>query len=63
MEFVFSRLENLKINFDKKSSRFFFYNKLIEWYVNSSLRRQVVYEMTGFCYLFPASDIVVTLVK
>ncbi|MDP2655099.1 MAG: methyltransferase domain-containing protein [bacterium] len=62
-EFAFDRLEDLRINFDKQSSRFFFYNRLIEWYVNSSPRRQVVYEMSGFCYLFPASDIEVTLVK
>jgi len=62
-EYAFSRLEDLRINFDKKSSRFFLYNRLVEKYVNSSARRREVYEMSGFCYLFPASDITVTLVK
>jgi SAM-dependent methyltransferase len=62
-EYAFEELKGLRINFDKTSSRFFFYNRLIERYVNSSPRRQVIYEMTGFCYLFPASDILATLVK
>lgn len=62
-DFVFEQLRDLRINFDKTSSRFFFYNRLIERYVNSSPRRQIVYEMTAFCYLFPASDVEVTLIK
>ena len=62
-EYAFSELKDIHLSFDKTSSRFFFYNKLIEWYVNSSSRRRVVYEMSGFCYLFPASDIILTLVK
>lgn len=62
-EFAFSKLEDLGIYFDKKSSRFFFYNYFIEWFVNRTPRSQVVYEMTGFCRLFPAADIRVTLVK
>ncbi len=62
-EFAFSKLSDLHIGFDKKSSKFFFYNHLIEWFVNRTPRSQIVYEMTGFSRLFPASDIRVTLTK
>ena len=62
-DFVFDRIEYLKLNFDKTSARIFRWRKLMEWWVNSSPRRRLKYEMTGRCYLIPASDIEIILVK
>ena len=62
-DFAFSHLENRRINFDKSSSLFFRYRRLIEWFVNRSPRRQELYEMSGLSWRFPAADITITLVK
>jgi len=62
-DFAFERIENLRLNFDKTSARLFRWRKLMEWWVNSSPRQRLKYEMTGRCYVVPASDIVVTFVK
>ena len=62
-DFAFSRLENLRLNFDKSSSRVLFYNRFIEWIFNLTPRQRVFYEMTGLSWMFPAADITVTLVK
>ncbi len=61
-DFVFSRIISRRITFEK-SSRFFFYNKIVEWCVNKSLTRQMRFESTGFSRLFPAENIIIELIK
>jgi SAM-dependent methyltransferase len=61
--YAFDHWEKRYLNFDKTSSRLLFYNRLIEWWFNRTPRQQVFYEMTGLCYMFPAADIRITLVK
>lgn len=63
VDFVFERIENLRLNFDKKSSRLLVYNYFFEWLFNLTPRQRVFYELTGLSWLFPASDITVELVK
>jgi SAM-dependent methyltransferase len=62
-DFVFSKLSEQRINFDKKSSIVLRGNSLIEWWVNLRPRNQLVYEMTNLHTFFPASDISITLTK
>lgn len=62
-DFTFSKIANIHIDFEKKSSRYFFYNRLVEYLVNIKPRYQELYEMSGFCYIFPATNIEVTLIK
>ncbi len=49
-----------RITFEKK---FLLYNYAVEWLVNSHDAFRQLYEATGLCYLFPAQNIVCTLVK
>ena len=62
-DFAFSTIASVRIDFDYTSSRLFFYNRLVEYLVNRKPRYQALYAMTGFCYLFPARNIEITLVK
>lgn len=61
-DFHFSRLASVKITFDH-SSRWFFYNRLIEPLVNLNKTARFLYESTGICYDFPAQNIVAELIK
>lgn len=47
----------------ERSSRVFFYNRFVEKWVNKNERHQQLYEATGLSRLFPAQNILVTLVK
>lgn len=60
-DFAFSEIQGKSIRFLK--SRVFFVNIVIERLVNISDRTQRFYEATGMSRLFPAKEIVVTLVK
>jgi SAM-dependent methyltransferase len=62
LPYRFQRLEDCTITFER-SSRFFFYNRLVAKIVNHSPRMQALYEATGWSRLFPAQNILVTLVK
>ncbi len=61
-DFRFHRIGAQKITFEK-SSRFFAYNRLVEWFVNRSPRIRQRYESTFLSRLFPAENIIVELVK
>lgn len=61
-DFSFTRVATRMITFEK-SSRLFFYNRLMEWFVNRSLEMQKWYESTGWSRLFPAENIIVQLIK
>lgn len=61
-DFHFSRAVSPLITFDH-SSRFFFLNRLMEPLVNINGRTRSLYESTGWCYLFPAQNIEIILVK
>lgn len=63
IDFAFSKLSDLRINFDKKSSVVLRGNYFIEWWTNLSPRNQLLYEMTNLHTFFPASDITATLTK
>lgn len=62
-DFAFSTIATLRIDFEKTSSKFMFYNRFVEYLVNRKPRYQELYEMTGFCYLFPATNMRITLIK
>lgn len=61
-DFSFDRMESRRITFEK-SSRYFFYNRIVEWFVNLSPRMQSFYESTGLSREFPAENILITLIK
>ena len=61
-DFSFRKITSLRITFEG-SSRFFFYNRFIEWVVNRSEDTQYLYEATGFSRIFPAENIEITLIK
>ena len=61
-DFHFDRIASSRITFEK-SSRWFFYNKLIEPLVNLSYKTKYFYEATGISREFPAENIIVELVK
>ena len=61
-DFHFSKISSVKIIFDH-SSRWFFYNRLVEPLVNLNAATKFIYESTGICYDFPAQNIVVELIK
>lgn len=61
-DFAFARVISRQISFER-SSRWFFYNRLIEPIANASPAMQRWYESTGFSRLFPAENIVIALQK
>jgi len=61
-DFHFDRVSNIRITFEK-SSRWFFYNRFVEMFVNKSPGRQYYYEATGISREFPAENIIVELIK
>ncbi len=61
-DFAFEKVENRRITFEK-SSRIFFYNRIAEWFFNISPHMQSFYESTGFSRIFPAENILITLIK
>lgn len=62
-DFAFSKVATMHIDFERTASKIFFYNRPVEYLVNIKPRYQELYEMTGLCYLFPATHIEVTLTK
>ncbi len=60
--FAFERIASRRITFEK-SSRLFFYNRIVEKLVNLSPQIQMLYESTGLARAFPAENIIVKLVK
>ena len=60
-DFHFIKITKRKIRFLKKG--LFWGNRLIEPLINSSHKIQYLYESTFLCWLFPANDIVVELIK
>jgi predicted SAM-dependent methyltransferase len=61
-DFVYDKVKKRRITFEK-SSRIFFYNRIVEWIFNLSPRMQSFYESTGFSREFPAENIITTLIK
>lgn len=61
-DFAFEKTASRRITFER-SSRVYAYNRIIETIFNRSGRMQEIYESTGFSRLFPAYNIVITLVK
>ena len=61
-DFAFSRVRDRRITFEK-SSRIFFYNRIAEWFFNCSPPMQQFYESTFLSRLFPAENILITLIK
>ena len=61
-DFHFSKLNSVKIIFDH-SSRWFFYNRLVEPLVNLNSTTKFIYESTGLAYDFPAQNIIIELIK
>lgn len=59
---LFSSIER-NITFEKSGGRALFYNKHIERFINKTPYRQWYYESTFLRGLFPAENIIVTLVK
>ena len=60
--FTFAQFSSRQITFET-SLRLFFYNKLIEPLVNYSRKTQLFYESSGWSRIFPAENILITLVK
>lgn len=60
--FSFEKIASRRITFEK-SSRIFFYNRLAEWFFNSTPSMQQFYESTFFSRLFPAENIIIILMK
>ena len=60
--FRFERVESVKISFDR-SSRWLFYNRLMEPIANLNKTTRFLYESTGWCYSFPAQNIEIELTK
>ena len=61
-DFAFDRTTSRRITFEK-SSRVFFYNRFIEPLVNCSPGMHMFYESSGLSRLFPAENIIITLIK
>lgn len=61
-DFAFQKVASRRITFEK-SSRFFFFNRLVEPCVNCSPAMQQYYESTFLSRLFPAENITVELIK
>ncbi len=61
-DFAFSRVRDRRITFEK-SSRIFFYNRITEWFFNCAPAMQQFYESTFLSRLFPAENILITLIK
>lgn len=61
-DFVFTIATTPHLTFEH-SRKFFWYNKLLERWVNKSRNNQQLYESTGLSRLFPAQNIEVTLTK
>ncbi len=61
-DFVFNVAQAPHLTFEH-SLKFFWYNKIIERWVNTSRERQQLYESTGLSHLFPAQNILISLVK
>lgn len=61
-DFSFSRLVSTSITFET-SSRLYFYNKFITFFINQSRRVQDMYESTFLSRLFPAQNIMIILEK
>ncbi len=61
-DFMFSEIKSRHITFER-SSRIYFYNRVIERLVNRSYRIQQFYESTGLSRLFPAENILMVLKK
>ena len=61
-DFRFDSVSSVKITFDR-SSRWFFYNRVIGPLVNLNKTTQFLYESTGWCYSFPAQNIEIELIK
>lgn len=61
-DFRFSSIKSIKITFER-SSRLFFYNRLISWFVNRGRKMQFYYEATLLSRIFPAENIIVELIK
>jgi SAM-dependent methyltransferase len=61
-EWLFSASPHKKITFEK-TARVLFYNKYFEHFVNKTPRRQWHYEVSFLRALFPAENILVTLIK
>src|SRR3989338_6105353 len=61
-DFSFSSIERRRIVFDQKG-RYRFFIRHIERIVNKTYRRQMIYEDTFLSRLFPAFNLMVTLVK
>ncbi len=61
-DFMFSEITSRHITFER-SSRIFFYNRIIEPLVNHSLKTQQWYESSMLSRLFPAENIIIILVK
>lgn len=59
-DFSFERIQSISIDFQKG---IFFYNYLVEAMVNVSDRSRRIYERTGISRIFPAQNILITLVK
>ncbi len=60
-DFSFSQMSSVRISFLKRP---YFYNHLVDFFVNRSSRMQwVAYENTGLSRLFPALNIECTLIK
>ena len=60
-DFSFKDITSKKIDFVK--SGIYFYNHIIEKIVNYNDKTLRFYESTGFCRLFPAQNINITLIK
>ncbi len=61
-QFAFKKIESVRITFER-SSRMFFFNALVESLANRSYRMKYMYESTFLSRLFPAENLLVTLVK
>ena len=61
-DFYFSKISSVKITFDH-SSRWFFYNRLVEPLVNLNATTRFLYESSGWAYDFPAQNILIELIK
>lgn len=59
-DFAFSRIDSIRLHFRKG---LLVYNYVIEALVNCHPQFMNLYEMTGLCYLFPATDLQVEIVK
>ncbi len=61
-DFAFRQTRTRQIIFEK-SSHIFFYNRIIEWFINLSPQIQIYYESSGWSRLFPAENLYIELIK